>query len=86
MDNHSWFLRLYSFVAVVILAIYGRAAPSKEQLYNIIIIYQENHSFDNLFGSMEKVDGIANAKHTFLQEDKQEVLYKTLPPIYDPVN
>ncbi|KIE58770.1 acid phosphatase [Methylacidiphilum kamchatkense Kam1] len=86
MGYHSWLLRFYFFAAVVILTIYGRAAPSKEQLHHIIIIYQENHSFDNLFGSMEKVDGIANAKHAFPQEDKQGIPYKTLPPIYDPVN
>jgi acid phosphatase len=34
------------------------------QIKNVVVIYAENHSFDNLFGSFPGADGIANATAT----------------------
>lgn len=31
------------------------------KINHIVVIYQENHSFDNLYGGWEGVDGLANA-------------------------
>jgi acid phosphatase len=42
----------------------GAAAPQSDKLgkiNHIVVIYEENHSFDNLFGGWEGVDGLANA-------------------------
>src|SRR5580765_2252796 len=37
-------------------------APNKlDKIKHIVVIYEENHSFDNLYGGWEGVDGIANA-------------------------
>jgi len=42
------------------------AEPSQKKLRHLVVIYLENHSFDNLYGSFEGADGIsqADALHT----------------------
>jgi phospholipase C len=49
-------------VAVVLL-VAGPAPPvaAAPTVRHIVVIYEENHSFDNLFGGWEGVDGIRNA-------------------------
>jgi phospholipase C len=61
---------LSAAVAIVIGAAAG-ANPTSDaahlsQIDHIVVIYQENHSFDNLFGGWEGVNGLANedAAHT----------------------
>src|SRR5919108_1214827 len=49
------------------------------QINYVIVIYQENHSFDNYFGTFPGADGIANAGATTTQVDKQGRPYRTLP-------
>ena len=40
----------------------AKNAPNKlDKINHIVVIYEENHSFDNLYGTWEGVDGIANA-------------------------
>jgi phospholipase C len=42
----------------------GAASPSSDKLGkidHIVVIYEENHSFDILFGGWEGVNGLANA-------------------------
>jgi acid phosphatase len=42
----------------------GAASPSSDKLGkigHIVVIYEENHSFDNLYGGWEGVNGLANA-------------------------
>ena len=54
---------LLVFVAVSALALALTAAPAaadpgkRAKITNIVVIYEENHSFDNLFGGWERVDG-----------------------------
>ena len=38
-----------------------RGAERLERIKHIVVIYQENHSFDNLYGSWEGVDGLLQA-------------------------
>ena len=35
--------------------------PHMRQIKHIVVIYEENHSFDNLYGGWEGVNGLANA-------------------------
>ena len=37
------------------------AADPLSQVNRIVVIYEENHSFDNLYGGWEGVNGLANA-------------------------
>ena len=40
----------------------AKNAPNRlDKIKHIVVIYEENHSFDNLYGGWEGVDGIANA-------------------------
>jgi acid phosphatase len=39
-------------------------ASALKKINHIVVIYQENHSFDNLFGDWEKVDGLDHAHVT----------------------
>ena len=51
-------------VALAPSAAYAAAtdsAPGLAGVKNIVVIYEENHSFDNLFGTWEGVDGVADA-------------------------
>src|SRR3954471_21021160 len=60
---------LLALVAMLILAPAAAAHERDGGLRKIdhfVVIYQENHSFDNLYGGWEKVDGLrdADAAHT----------------------
>jgi phospholipase C len=66
------------------------AAPAKTpprpitKIHNIVVIYLENHSFDNLYGLFPGADGIANAApETTRQTDPQGRPYPHLPPALD---
>jgi phospholipase C len=51
---------------------------------HLIVIYQENHSFDNYFGTFPGADGLANAGSSATQVDKSGAVYPTLPqPLAD---
>jgi phospholipase C len=65
---HSLKARLLIAAAVGMVATIAVAgssaknAPNKlDKIDHIVVIYEENHSFDNLYGTWEGVDGIANA-------------------------
>src|SRR5215207_7544031 len=40
---------------------HGRAEKKLAQVNRIVVIYEENHSFDNLYGQWEKVEGLNDA-------------------------
>ena len=72
-----------------VAATFPAAAPSANSLQRInhvIVIYQENHSFDNYFGNFPGADGIANAGASTVQVDRDGQPYETLPaPLANPV-
>src|SRR5262245_4696402 len=86
-------LRLTTFLAVftIILSItigswlirdadaQGGAIP----IDNIIVIYLENHSFDNLYGLFPGAEGLARAANALPQTDLNGVPFGTLP---QPIN
>jgi acid phosphatase len=52
------------------------------QINHLVVIYMENHSFDNLYGEFKGVNGIKNAeKGNIVQVDKDGKPYKYLPEI-----
>jgi acid phosphatase len=62
--------RLWAVPAVLVLGLAALAVPvaadaesdsSAASIRHIVVIYEENHSFDNLFGGWEGVDGVAAA-------------------------
>src|SRR5262249_21819287 len=53
---------------------------------HIIVIYLENHSFDNLFGFFPNADGIAAAGATKIQVDKNGRRYDFLPQAMEEID
>lgn len=56
-----------------------RLARFRQRVNHIIVLYQENWSFDGLYGKFPGADGLADAGATARQIDKAGVPYKTLP-------
>jgi phospholipase C len=57
----------------------GGLAAAQAQIEHVIVIYQENHSFNNLYGLFPGADGLANAALALPQTDLDGVPYASLP-------
>ncbi len=57
-----------------------KLADFRRRVEHIVVIYQENWSFDGLYGTFPGANGIANAGAAARQVDKQGNAYLTLPP------
>lgn len=70
-----------------VLQSYANAQSQPETLdkiRHIVVIYLENHSFDNLYGLFPGADGIAQATpEQYLQTDLTGKPYETLPPVME---
>jgi len=55
------------------------------KIHHLVVIYLENHSFDNLYGQFAGADGLARAMSagTMAQSDMTGARYVTLPPVFD---
>src|SRR5436190_2359602 len=73
---------LLPFLAISALPLVSQAA-GLDDVKHIIVIYLENRSFDNLYGSFPGADGLANVGATAAQVDKTGKPYATLP---QPIN
>ncbi len=61
-----------------------RAGPAGlEKIQHVIVIYQENWSFDGLYGKLPGADGLANAGVRIRQMRKDGTPYTTLPQPLD---
>ena len=64
-----------------------QAGSPLDRINHIVVIYQENHSFDNYLGTFPGADGIATAGAAATQTDKQGQAYASLPvPLANAVN
>ncbi len=66
MVRRALVLTLLVLVALAVIPAGGAAAAGAgsdrlSRINHIVVIYQENHSFDNLYGSWEGVNGLADA-------------------------
>src|SRR5260370_15706178 len=54
-----------------------------ESIENIVVIYAENRSFDNLYGSFPGANGLSGlAPEAYTQRDRDGSVLKELPPIW----
>ena len=70
------------FVGLIMMSMVGPAyatASPLSQINHIVVIYQENWSFDSLYGKFPGANGIANAGNNVIQLDRQGRPYATLP-------
>jgi phospholipase C len=82
--------RRVSLVSLLAVSVFGihlwsaqRPTAPLSDLQNIIIIFQENWSFDSMFGFFPGANGIANAGDAIKQEDQKGKRYATLPQPID---
>jgi phospholipase C len=59
------------------------APDSLEKIKHVIVIFQENWSFDGLYGKFPAANGISAAGTTIRQVDKLGQAYATLPQPMD---
>jgi phospholipase C len=86
--------RTHRTLAMIVLALWclgivlhagdvGAQPAGLEKIQHIIVIYQENWSFDGLYGKFPGADGIANASERVRQMKKDGTPYSTLPQPLD---
>jgi len=88
----TWCRRGLAVAAGVLAALAGMARaeppaapPGAEKVQHIVIVYLENHSFDNLYGRFPGADGIDNAGTAAAQTDEDGRPYPHLPPVLNPL-
>jgi phospholipase C len=61
------------------------SATGMAKINHLVVIYLENHSFDNLYGQFAGAEGLMQAPTSgnMLQVDTTGQVYATLPPVYD---
>ncbi|VVM07306.1 acid phosphatase [Methylacidimicrobium tartarophylax] len=57
--------------------------PAEAPVDHFILLFQENHSFDNLLGEFPGADGMSQAGEAAVQVDRSGIPYKQLPPVLD---
>jgi phospholipase C len=82
--------RVLSAAAIAALSVVSLSSAARAegpaglgQIDHIIVLYLENHSFDNLYGRFPGANGLANAGDATIQRDKDGTPYATLPPVLD---
>lgn len=75
-----------AFVGAVVCSLAAEAAEPPiprgfERISHIIVIYLENHSFDNLFGLFPGADNLYRAGKAPPQSDRSGRVYEFLPPV-----
>ena len=77
-------LSLLAFSLAAILSMRAAAAATAfDRINHVIVIYQENWSFDGLYGRFPGANGLANAGAAATQVDRAGKPYPALPPTLD---
>jgi len=67
---------------IAISAFRAPEPPSIKQVQHVVVIYMENHSFDNLYGQFPGADGLSDAKTgNIIQLDANGQPFTSLPPV-----
>lgn len=82
---NSLVLVISTLLITIMTACAFQAEPLRpvERINHVIIIFQENWSFDGLYGKFPGANGLENAEETIKQVDKAGVPYTVLP---QPIN
>src|SRR4051812_43075880 len=70
-------------VTLAVTGIGPARSASLNDVGHIIVIYLENHSFDNLYGFFPGADGLETAGWAAVQVDKNGNAYHALPPVME---
>lgn len=84
----SWGVLSRAPLAVLLYTATASAPVAEEthklsDIKNIVVIFAENRSFDNLYGKFSGANGLANASaETVLQKDRDDKTLAELPPVW----
>jgi len=71
-------------IAAVAACATGAGSGQVSDIQNVVVIYAENRSFDNLYGAFPGANGLQNAAATATQQiDRNGKAFTELPPIWD---
>jgi phospholipase C len=77
-------MRFKFFAFIFLLSSCATLSDKKaENIQHIVIIYLENHGFDNLYGQFPAANGLQQANNAPPQTDLDGKPYTTLPPVMD---
>jgi phospholipase C len=78
------FVRIITLAAAVTIgSANGVTAAGIESIENIVVIYAENRSFDNLYGFFPGANGLSRVTpEEYTQRDRDGSVLKELPPIW----
>ncbi|HXZ49354.1 MAG TPA: alkaline phosphatase family protein [Usitatibacter sp.] len=79
--------RIAALLIALLAAGCATTRPASEgigKIEHVIVLFQENWSFDGLFGKFPGANGLANAAHALPQSDKDGHVYAALPPSIGP--
>ena len=89
MINRKWFYATPLAVAAATLAVAAcggndSSKPDLSSVKNIVVIYAENRSFDNLYGSFPGANGLQNVSAQSTQQlDRDGSVLATLPTVWN---
>jgi len=84
--------RTFALFVALLAAACAAEAPAPlsprgiEKIDHVVVLFQENWSFDGLFGKFPGANGLANAADALPQSDKEGRIYAVLPPSLGPDN
>src|ERR1700754_1365236 len=71
----------FVFAALGIAAAHAATPAQLARIKHIVVLYEENRSFDNLYGRFPGANGLDNAAATATQVDAGGVPMAKLPPV-----
>ena len=81
--QYLFILTAIGVVTYLVISAYGKPyKPTIKQVKHVVVIYMENHSFDNLYGQFPGAEGLDDAKKgNIIQLDAEGKPYTVLPPV-----
>src|SRR5690349_1888509 len=80
---HAFTVAAAMFVNHAAAAQGSAAADALSKIGHIVVIFEENRSFDNIFGAFPGANGLENAGATARQVNLDGTPYEFLPPVID---
>jgi phospholipase C len=77
--GHCSLLGCASLLALIAIASAAGPRPALNAISHIVVLYLENHSFDNLLGDFPAANNLTRAGRSAIQRDRNGIPYAVLP-------
>ena len=81
MSNQTRWSWIAGATAALLISLFSTAQADSElnKISHIVVLYLENHSFDNLLGAFPGANNLARAGQAAIQRDQNGTAYRILP-------